>query len=338
MEHQTMSFMVNFSFDLVAHELAHQWFGDLVTCGSWRDVWLNEGFATYFNYICREFLSDPEVAKAQLNSLRNRSLDAVTGHVYAQDTLDVIQLFSNRLRYSKGAFVLHMLRNELGDSTFFAGIKQFLQSFSEVGFAKTSDFALSMEQASGRNLDRFFNQWIYGESYPVLHYSWDSSGNRNFLKINQFLKSTNAPSNFDVLLPVYLKGFEKDSLIYLRMDSPEKSFVIETDFPVDLIKLDPDQSLIVETVLGSAPFSSSSGQLILFPNPVKSNSTLISKSSSYLFEDVYVFDALGKKVIELHPENPGRHVDLNLDNIKPGQYYIQAVYRGNKKEISFIKQ
>jgi aminopeptidase N len=126
MEHQTMSFMVNFSFDLMAHEVAHQWFGDMVTCGSWNDLWLNEGYATYLTAVCHEYLRGKEDFKFQMRAMRNNITAKDDGSVKPSDTSQVNVLFNGRLTYRKGAWLLHMLRNELGDSLFFEGCRTFL--------------------------------------------------------------------------------------------------------------------------------------------------------------------------------------------------------------------
>jgi len=125
MEHQTMSFMYNFGFELVAHELAHQWFGDYITCGSWQDIWLNEGFATYLSGLVYENLLDgywwPQFKKLNVE----RIVSQPGGSVYVKDTTNIETIFSGRLSYSKGAWILHMLRWTLGDEAFFEGMKSY---------------------------------------------------------------------------------------------------------------------------------------------------------------------------------------------------------------------
>ncbi len=114
MEHQTMSFMGNFGFKLIAHELAHQWFGDYITLGSWQDIWLNEGFATYLEGLSYEHLID-----SNWHQWKQGKVERITGKpdgsVYVHDTTDVYRIFDGRLSYAKGAYILHMLRWILGD-------------------------------------------------------------------------------------------------------------------------------------------------------------------------------------------------------------------------------
>ena len=119
MEHQTMSSMSNLGFDLMAHELAHQWFGDKITCGSWADLWLNEGWATYANGIAREMVQGKPQFIDFLKTCNERITRNTDGAVFAYDTNNVNNLFFGDMRYRKGAKVLHLLRWELGDDVFF---------------------------------------------------------------------------------------------------------------------------------------------------------------------------------------------------------------------------
>ena len=125
MEHTTVSFMGHFSEDLIAHELAHQWFGDKVTCGSWSDIWLNEGFATYLTGLTYEHY------KGNFNGWLTNRISHITqstgGSVYVNDTTSIGTIFSSRLSYSKGAMVLHMLRWKMGDELFCQAIKNYLK-------------------------------------------------------------------------------------------------------------------------------------------------------------------------------------------------------------------
>ena len=134
MEHTTVSFMGSFNRNLIAHELAHQWFGNKITCGSWKDIWLNEGFATYLSALVVENLDGNEAFTNWKTNRNNTITSATTGTVYLSDsdTTSVGRIFSSRLSYSKGSMVLHMLRKKLGDSDFFNGMKQYL---SDANFA-----------------------------------------------------------------------------------------------------------------------------------------------------------------------------------------------------------
>src|SRR5205085_8205539 len=119
MEHQTMSFVGSFGSELIAHELAHQWFGDAITCGSWSDIWLHEGFATYFSGLTVEFMQPASEWKSWKASTLAKATSVNTGSVYCSDTTDMLRIFDNALSYNKASCFLHMLRWKLGDVAFF---------------------------------------------------------------------------------------------------------------------------------------------------------------------------------------------------------------------------
>jgi aminopeptidase N len=158
------------SNDLVAHELAHQWFGDYVTCRDWSHGWLNEGFATFFEHVEREDRLGRDEYDYGVNGDVNAYLGEANSRyqraIVCRDYQNPIDLFDRHL-YEKGALVLHMLRRELGDETFWSGIHLYLSRHAH-GIVETNDFERSLEQASGRSLERFFDQWVYRPGHPVL--------------------------------------------------------------------------------------------------------------------------------------------------------------------------
>jgi len=158
------------SIDLIAHELAHQWFGDYVTCRDWSEAWLNEGFATYFEHIERESrLGRDEYdwgVLADLEAYLGESGSRYTRPIVCREYQSPIDLFDRHL-YEKGGLVLHMLRRELGDEAFFHGVREYLLQNRE-GLVETNDLKRVLERASGRSLDRFFDQWVYQAGHPEL--------------------------------------------------------------------------------------------------------------------------------------------------------------------------
>jgi len=184
MEHQTNSFITSPGENLMAHELAHQWFGDRVTCGSWEDIWLNEGFATF----CADFLYNETYAPSQLKTYVRQDLLNITsapgGSVKVDDTTSVGRIFDGRLSYDKGAFLLRMLRFTLGDSAFFAGIINYLNDPKlQYNFARTTDLRAHLETASGKDLGYFFTQWYSGQGYPSFTVNWSQDAS-NIASIN----------------------------------------------------------------------------------------------------------------------------------------------------------
>ncbi|MBI3540066.1 MAG: M1 family metallopeptidase, partial [Candidatus Eisenbacteria bacterium] len=170
MEHQTCTSLGAFNEFVVAHELAHQWWGDLVTCRDFHHIWLNEGFATYGEALWEE--SKGGLAAYQADIHLNRFLGP--GTIWVPDATDEARVFDSNLSYDKGSWVLHMLRHVLGDAVFFDALHAY---HTQWGYrsATTEDFRDLCESVSGRNLHDFFQQWIYGEYYPIYRATWSSA-------------------------------------------------------------------------------------------------------------------------------------------------------------------
>jgi aminopeptidase N len=152
---------------LVAHELAHQWFGDYVTCKDWSHVWLNEGFATYYG----QLLGGQKHGRDQLLYSLYGSARAIVGRTNVKATVErrydnARELFSY-LAYDKGAWVLHMLRSQLGDDLYRQCVKTYLER-NQYGSVVTEDFNRVIEELSGRGFDQFFDQWVYHGGQPEL--------------------------------------------------------------------------------------------------------------------------------------------------------------------------
>ena len=165
------------SNDLVAHELAHQWFGDFVTCRDWSHAWLNEGFATFMEHVEREDRIGRDEYDYGVSSDNDSYLHEASARysrpIVCRDYAEPIDLFDRHL-YEKGGLVLHMLRRELGDETFWAGVRSYLEAHA-YGVVETNDLQRALEKVSGRSLERFFDSWVYRPGHPELKVkvSWD---------------------------------------------------------------------------------------------------------------------------------------------------------------------
>jgi aminopeptidase N len=165
------------SNDLVAHELAHQWFGDFVTCRDWSHAWLNEGFATFMEHVEREDRIGRDEYDYGVSSDNDTYLHEASARysrpIVCRDYAEPIDLFDRHL-YEKGGLVLHMLRRELGDEVFWAGVRDYLEAHA-YGVVETNDLQRALEKVSGRSLERFFDSWVYRPGHPELKVkvSWD---------------------------------------------------------------------------------------------------------------------------------------------------------------------
>ncbi|MFQ5498740.1 MAG: M1 family aminopeptidase [Candidatus Zixiibacteriota bacterium] len=242
MEHQTMTSATgsNFGFsqDVVVHEMAHQWWGDMITCESWSHIWLNEGWASYAEALYRQAMG----TWADYHSHMAAMDYSGGGTIYVQDTTSVWNIFSLR-SYDKGAWVLHMLRGLLGDSLFWVGVHAYYNSSHQHAAATTEDFRDVFEAATGMELDWFFQDWIYGTFRPNYHWSiWeepsDSGGYDLFLRVNQV--QTTDPLVFRMPVEFYFKWADgSDDTLALPLDERARLFKFNFVSQLDQIRLDP---------------------------------------------------------------------------------------------------
>ncbi len=266
MEHQTMSFMSHFRFGLNAHELAHQWFGDKITCGSWQDIWLNEGFATYFAGLPLETMYEGSEWNNWKKTFLNRTISQPNGSVFVDDTTLVSRIFDPTLSYAKGGYILHMLRKQIGDDPFFKGIQAYI-SDPELIYktAVTSDFFNHIENQTGTDLSTFINQWIYGQGFPSYNLEWNQVGNELKLKLAQTTSDPSIPFFF-LDVPILVEGENGDSL-WLKIshiENHQKENIV-VPFNVSKISIDPNLDLISKAnfVINTSSFS----DINIFPNP-----------------------------------------------------------------------
>jgi len=267
MEHQTMSFMGGFGYELVAHELAHSWFGNMVTCGSWTDIWLNEGFATYLSGLCYEFLL-PEWWQ-RFREVRIKSIvSKPDGSVYCSDTTDIDRIFNSRLSYAKGAMILHQLRWIIGDQAFFTGLNNYLADPNlSYGFARTPNLMEHLEESSGQELSWYFDDWYTGQGYPSYHISWSQSAGEVSFTIGQ-TQSHPSVSFFEMVVPVKFKNAERDTIIRFWNTFQGQTFSVLLPFAVDSLTVDPDYQIIsAQNTVNSTGEPGWAEKLRLFPNP-----------------------------------------------------------------------
>lgn len=313
MEHTTISFMGSLNRGLIAHELGHQWFGNKVTCGSWQDIWLNEGFATYMAGMVYEALDGENTFRSWKENQIISATQYSNGSVYvpASDTTSVGRIFNGPLSYNKASMVVHMLRNKLGEADFFQGLRNYLNDPElTFGYAKTPDLIRNLEETSGKDLTAFFNAWIYGEGYPSYHIGWNqvNSGSIN-LNISQS-QSHNSVSFFPAVVPIRLIGTQGESIdIILDNTENNQSFARTVNFTVQNVVFDPDFDVISrnnQVVLSAAEFPIDS-QLILYPNPT-SQLVHIQKPQALDIHQIRIYNALGQL---LSQQEYSENIDLS---------------------------
>ena len=319
MEHTTMSFMGSFSEGLIAHELAHQWFGDKVTCGSWEDIWLNEGFATFLTGLTWEYLYGDNSYKSWRNDKINNITNYPNGSVFCTDTTSVSRIFHSRLSYNKGSMVLHMLRHKLGDADFFLGIQNYLADPDlAYGYAKTIDLQNHLEATSGMDLTEYLADWFMGEGYPSYQIQWGQTGSDMYIQVNQS-QSHGSVSFFEMPIPikVYGTGGEEE---WLRLEntSDGQRFTENIGFTISSVQFDPDKQLISRnnTVVNNPNLGLGESLIegiLPITNPVKDQLNILTTEDVSLLK-TSVYNTLGQKIFE---ENSSKSV-LDLSGIPSG--------------------
>lgn len=321
MEHQTISSLGSFSEGIVAHELAHQWFGDMITMRSWKDIWLNEGFATYSVALYNERQYGWQGYRSYMSNQMNSARQAV-GTLRVTDTTDVRQLFDGRLVYAKGAAVLHMLRRVLGDSVFFAALKSYATD-PRLMFktASTEDLQAVFESVSKQELSWFFNQWVYGEKFP--HYTVSttlrlvSGGCTASVRVRQTTGTSN-PALFSMPVDFRFTGVGFDTLMTVWNSSHDTTYLVQLPAAPSGVQLDPDE-WILKTVTYEQPIFSDDATVPTefslsqnYPNPFN--------LSTVIRYTVPVADHVTLKVHNVLGQEVTRLVDTML---QPGIYHIQ---------------
>ncbi len=248
MEHQTCTSTMpsdwGVSPALIAHELAHQWWGDMITCESWHDIWLNEGFASYSEAIYFEAKYGSEAYRNYMTGMEyynNRS-------VYIYDTTYANDVF-NIVVYDKGAWVCHMLRYYVGDDAFFNFLHEYTSSQYKYGSLTTEEFIDLCENSTGQELDEFFNDWVYGILFPVYTSTYylepDLSDGSYWICYNLLQTQTYGSDVFE--MPVDLRFFAGDEVILdtaVFNDARQQSFIFKVPSIPDSIVVDPDNWIL----------------------------------------------------------------------------------------------
>ena len=211
---------------LVAHELAHQWFGDLVTCKDWGDMWLNEGFASYAEELWDEKLYGKEMVEFDIWNRRNQWLLGQRAYplpLVNRGFKDISENFANI--YGKAAVVIHMLRLELGDADFFRGLKHYLQKNRHQNVS-AADLARAFEEATGKNVDLFFDLWVYGAGAPKfeISYTYDPAAKQVKMDVKQAQKVEGRVGLFNVPVEVEVTTAEARKSYPIRVSQASQSF------------------------------------------------------------------------------------------------------------------
>jgi len=299
MEHQTMTSLTTFNEDVLSHELAHQWFGDMITCRTWADLWLNEGFAQYCSALYRERQYGVNSYWTYINTQLDQAKLA-DGAIGIPDTSSVSNLFNSARIYSKGAIVLHMLRHVLGDTIFFRTLNTYANNLTfKYSTASIRDFQTVCETVSGKSLAFFFQEWLYGDRFPDYTYSWTwkSSGDSSFIILN-INQTTNGitPSFYTMPLDIRITAAGIDSTCTVLNNAQHQVFSIKCPEKPSSVLLDPEGWILK---FSSSEIDQPPSTFMLeqnYPNPFNSTTTISYQLPSREHVTLKIFDILGREI------------------------------------------
>ncbi len=325
-EHQTSTFIVRPDESLMAHELGHHWFGDKITCASWQDIWLNEGFATHLASMYMENKYPLTVISTRKKEIENIT-SVPNGSVFVTDTINVNRIFDSRLTYTKGSHLLYMLRWILGDSVFFSGMRSYFNDSSiSFGFARTVDFQKNLEKVSGSDLSYFFNDWLYGQGYPSYHVTWTQLGNDYVrIKINQ---ATSDPSVKFFALPIALqfKNSAQQKTIIINNKINGEIFIKKIGFMADTVIVDPEYWLITKNNTSEQVVTDVNSKNIIqvFPTPFINSFNIYIQNFISPVAHLRIYDSKGRLMMRKDlPVKGSIFYEVNTQAFARGIYFIK---------------
>ncbi|MDO5509108.1 MAG: M1 family aminopeptidase [Weeksellaceae bacterium] len=340
MEHPTMSSQIHFATGLTAHELAHQWFGDKVTCATWNDIWLNEGFATYFEGLIHNMISGPETfTQWRGNRIWNiTSQDSGSVYIPQGTPLTDNRIFNSRLSYNKGAMVLHMIRQQLGDEDFFQAIRNYIADPAIAwGFATTEQLQAHFEAQSGRSMEQYFQQWVYGEGFPYVNLHLQQvSPNQYSLEVQQ---QGSHPS-----VPWYAMKFEigflgpqgQTEIREFEITGPSMQETFILDFQPHTYNFNPNHHMVAvvqNQTLNTTDLLESSTNLQVYPNPARDQLNIQHTQNIITYS---IYDMSGK--LQIQQDLNQRAATLDISPLTAGEYVIVIELENKRESQKFLKR
>jgi aminopeptidase N len=339
MEHQTMTTVNNFGLLIVAHELGHSWFGNNVTCATWSDIWVNEGFATYTDYLAHEKIAGGQWPGIWMKNVHEFITAVPGGSVYvppdeiAYDNVE--RIFDARLTYYKGALLLHMIRYQINDDDlFFQSFKNFQAAFAD-SVATATDFLYILNQTTNQDFTTFFDQWFFGEGYPILSVNWHQTGNTFELTSLQTTSAPDITPFFNLKYPVRLfLNNGSDTTIVIQHEQELTTLSAKIIYPVDSIQIDP-HLWILKKVVSINGVNNHHTQMVIdvAPNPFSGKLTI---RTAYLTPySIRVTNLKGEVLFNHLSDEP--FTELDLSPLKNGLYLLTIEAGGQIYTTKIIK-
>lgn len=332
MEHQTLTTISSTGWSsvvsLISHEFSHQWFGDMITCGTWADLWLNEGFATYCESLYSEHISGYAAYKSRVTSnatyyLSNNPGWPIYNPSWAITTPPSGTLFNTAITYYKGACVLHMLRYTLGDTVFFNVLKNYASDTANFRYqcAVTDDFTSRISTFAGQDLTWFIDQWVKQPNHPTYQNTYgiiDLGGGNWRVNFRAYQNQTNTVFH---KMPIVIKvsfNVGSDTLIRVMNDVNNQLFTFDFNRQPTTVAFDPNNDILLKTASLSIGINKISNTIPdkcemeqNYPNPFNPTTNIRYQISKSSYVKLIVYDILGKEIATLVNEEQ-----------KPGTYEI----------------
>lgn len=332
MEHQTMTTLSGFDFGLVAHELCHQWFGDHVTCGNWQDIWLNEGFASYGEYLAHELIEGDSSGHAWMSHAHDEAMTMPGGSIYVPllQLSDENRIFNDALSYKKGASIIHMLRYEINNDTIFFNIlREYGRRFA-YGTATGEDFRKVVEDLTGKDYKWFFSQWYYGEGYPTINVLWKQ--NSRLITINTSQTPSASTTLFETSMDLKLIFTQGDTIVKVWIDNIQNQFEFNSDKQLVSVIADPDGWLLKKMNVIQLPEVS---EFTLYPNPF-SGQIQIDFYSMAKYRSFRLNDLNGRLINEFSSEN--KNIYLDSIGLSKGVYLLNITEGEKNWQLKLVKE
>lgn len=341
MEHSTMSFMGKFTFNLVVHELAHMWFGDKVTCATWHDIWLNEGFADYCTGLLTEYYDGEQIFQSW-KSTRVQEITAQSGgSVYNPDAESESRTFNSRLTYKKGSMAAHLIRFMMNDDElYYQTLKNWLNDPEFAwGYADTEDLKAFLEAQTGNDWSNYFNDWIYGEGHPIFNILVDKTPNSNELTVR--FSQTGSHSSvlfFHTPFEIEFRGSAGQKEIRrFEISAQQQNFEVnDLGFNVTSFVPNPKSDVICQiagSVLSTDELNSES-EIKIYPNPVQNLLNIVSDAQ---IRQIEITDLSGKTIYKKSKINLNQF-EVQTRNFPKGIYIIQIKTGKKLQTKKFIKE
>ena len=339
MEHQTMTTQGYFTRGLTSHELGHQWWGDNVTCDSWADIWVNEGFASYSEQLMLEYLY-PGDEVGNMNDIHNNVKSQPNGSVWVEDSLNEGRIFSGRLTYDKGAAIIHTFRFMMNDDVaFFQALKNIQTDFKN-GVANGLDIRDYFQAASGVDFDNAFNEWYYGEGFPTYSARWNVDGSDLLLKVTH-TTSSSTPTFTNPLELRFTRSGAADTIIRVDINNNTNYFSIPNmGNVISFASIDPNNWIInnsgsiikdVTMLAGIDELNTDKTIYSVFPNP--SSGEFNIESSEFGNNHLIIVDTRGRQISEMDFQKDGT---FDISKEKSGNYILQITNDKGEKRIKTI--